>query len=214
MSTNIFSGDPSSGYNNLINKISSNNINMSDPSNTGISFPPVSFNTSAAQANAQAASTVKYQTVDNGSPSIASPSIFSYFTAKNAVTEFKADIGEIVLVFLTSSGISYYMGDEGMIACERGGIMAFGQYLGGFVADAMATVPSMANIGSLLTKFIVSTTVYIGGNEYVLTNATKLEFNQMFGESLAASVVAHYAGQATKTQINNLASNQYLSMYN
>ena len=199
MNTTDFDGDPSSGFNDdlSINKISSNNINkMSDQAST---------------VNSQ---TPSYPPQTDSSPSIASPSIFSYFTSTNAVSEFKADIGEIVVVFLTSAGISYYMGDEAMIAAERGSIMAFGQYLGGFVADATATVPSMANIGSLLIKFIVSTSVYIGGNEYVLTNATPLEFQQMFGESIVASVVAHYAGQATKMQINNLSQNQYLSMYN
>ena len=202
MNTIDFDGDPSSGFNDLtINKISSNNINkMSDQS--------------VAQAQLNASQTASYPSQTDSAPSIASKSIFSYFMKEHVVSEFKADIGEIVVVFLTTTGISYYMGDELMIACERGSIMGLGQFLGGLVGDASASIPSMANISSLLIKFIVSTSVYIGGNEYVLTNATPLEIKQMFGESLIASVAAHYLSQATKMQINNLSQNQYLSMYN
>ena len=132
-----------------------------------------------------------------------SSSIFSYFTKENAVSEFKADIGELILVFLTSAGISFYMGDKALIAIERGSIMTISQYIGGFIADATSNFTIISNIGNLMTKFIISTSIYITGNELLIH--PQIEIKQLFGESLVASIFAHYGGQMTKEQINNLS---------
>ena len=158
----------------------------------------------------------KSDTIPTFKPSsaTASSSIFSYFTKENVVSEFKADIGELIIVFLTSAGISFYMGDKALIAIERGSIMSIGQYIGGFIADATSSMAilSNSNIGNLMTKFIISTSIYIGGNELLIN--PQIEIKQLFGESLVASIFAHYGGQMTKEQINNLSQNKYLSMYN
>ena len=145
-------------------------------------------------------------------PPVQSPSIFSYFTKDNAISEFKADIGELVLVFITSSTISYFMGDTWLIAAERGSMMSIGQYIGGFISDA--AMPMMSSNAGLITKFVIASGVYIGGNEYILTNATPLEYKQMLGESVIAAIIAHYAGASTRTQLDNLSQNKFLSMYN
>ena len=156
----------------------------------------------------------KSDTIPTFKPSSAneSASIFSFFTKENAISELKADIGELIIVFLTTTGISFYMGDDLMIACERGSIMSISQYIGGFIADATSNFTIISNIGNLMTKFIISTSIYIGGNELLIN--PQIEIKQLFGESLVASIFAHYGGQMTKEQINNLSQNKYLSMYN
>ena len=146
------------------------------------------------------------------SSATASSSIFSYFTKENVVSEFKADIGELIIVFLTTTGISFYMGDKLLIAIERGSIMMISQYISGFIADVASNFTIISNIGNLMTKFIISTSIYIGGNELLIH--PQIEIKQLFGESLVASIFAHHGGQMTKEQINNLSQNKYLSMYN
>lgn len=154
------------------NNISANNINMSDPNNNDP--------TPAAPAG---------------------PSIFSYFTGANASAEFKTEWPEMVLVFLTSAGISFAMKDSPLKSIERGSVLAVGQYLGGYLADAMTNATYFVNstnsfvlkYGALMTKFGVATSVFIIGNKAII--GTNLPVAEMFGESALASVVAHYGAK-------------------
>lgn len=190
-----FCTDLPSGFNETINKIKSNTIiynSMSDPSN--IDFPSFSFN--AAHAAATASS-------NQNMPSDAS--IFSYFTPAHAISEVKTELPEMLLVFITSAGISYYMGDEIVTACERGGILAFGQYWGGYLGDAMANSKwNMTQFSGMTTKFVVVTSIFVAGNRYLLESQQPL--TNLVGESFVASLVAHFGANAVTPFTNPITS--------
>ena len=133
----------------------------------------------------------------------------SYFTVNNAEKEFKTELPEMVRVFVTSAGIAYYLCDEFATAMERASILAVGQYLGGYIADALANSnyfkysKYVMSYGPVLSKFFVATGVYIGGNKAFLDSQQPL--SDLFGESATASVVAHYGAPFLRRADNYFA---------
>jgi hypothetical protein len=144
---------------------------------------------------------------NNPAPPAASPSILSYFNVANAKTEFQNDLAEMILVFATSAGISYFQGDDILVAFERGSFLFLGQYLGNFVADAFTNAlyftssANAAQYAPLMVKFAVATGTFIAGNKHVL--GSEQPYPTLFGESAVASVVAHYGASAINPAIQN-----------
>jgi hypothetical protein len=73
-------------------------------------------------------------------PPASTPTVLSYLNIANAKSEYQNNLAKMILVFSTSALISYYQGDDILVACERGGFLFIGQYLGNFVSDAFVNV--------------------------------------------------------------------------
>jgi len=153
--------------------IVSNNINhtMSDPTNQ-------TYVSTSNQGNAPVAPAV--------------PSVLSYFNTANATKEFNAELPELILVFASSVAISRYMNDSWKTASARGGIMAVGQYVGGYVSDALASAQyfntaSMAKYSPYAVKFVLASGAFIAGCRYL---GSTQPLSNLLGESLIASIIA------------------------
>ena len=128
-------------------------------------------------------------------PVVATPTILSYFTVQNSTNELYASWPEVALVFATSVAISLYQKDEPIVACERGAILGVGQYIGGFIGDALNNASTYgtstyAQYGPVMTKFVIATGLFIAGNRELINS--QQEASTLFGESVVASVIAHY----------------------
>ena len=154
---------------------------------------------------------IYYNKMSNNSqpnpPPASTPSVLSYFNVANAKSEFQNDLAEMILVFSTSALISYYQGDDILVACERGGFLFVGQYLGNFVSDAFVNAlyftssPNVAQYAPLGVKFAVATGTFIAGNKHIL--GSEQPYSTLFGESAVASVVAHYGASLINPAIQN-----------
>ena len=215
-----FNSDPCDGINNNSNIIiSSSNIynkSMSNPSNANsVQFPTYSFTTtnianptSTANIVAPGSSNTVYSKPvgSTTSTSLSSSSVAdSFFSIANAKKEWYAALPEIVLVFGLSFGISMYMGDEAMTAVKRGSFMAVGQYTAQIAVDMMPAPVSNNQVYLYnVEKFAIATSIFIGGNKYVIGSQQPLA--NLFGESVVASIVAHYSANATRNAINSTSS--------
>jgi hypothetical protein len=182
-SSNNNQDEPQDCMNNISGNTKNNFINqpyitMSDPSNNGGNSPSTT------------------------------PSIWSYFTGANASSEFKNDLSEMILVFVTSFGISLYMNDTAKVGAERASFLFVGRYLGAFLADAMVNAgyfqssANMMQYSPLLVKFATATSVFIAGNRYALGSTQPIQ--NLFGESGIASIVAHYGAPYINTSVQNV----------
>jgi hypothetical protein len=153
---------------------------------------------------------ISYNIMSNNQPNpppASTPTVLSYFNIANAKSEFQNDLAEMILVFSTSALISYYQGDDILVACERGGFLFIGQYLGNFVSDAFVNAlyftssSNMAQYAPLAVKFGVATSVFVSGNKHIL--GSQQPYSTLFGESAVASVVAHYGASLIQPSINN-----------
>ena len=208
-----FDGDPSSGFSNsqTIN-LSSNiyNSSMSDPSNVphSVTFPSYSFNTQAAASAAQ------YPSPTPAPPTPANASIFSYATNNTVTKSVMADMGEIILVFATSAGLSYYMGDSQDMALKRGGIMAVAQFLGGAISYGTLNLGDVnLSIVGDISKFFYSSVLFMAGNKFILESEQDKQV--LLRESLLAAIVAHYGSRYVQSYVDKTESvvSQYTSMY-
>jgi len=213
-----FDGDPSSGFSNLTTiNLSSNiyNSSMSNPSNSSsVQFPTYSFPTSTASS---AASSVHYPTGTPPPPTPATTSqgsIFNYVTGNTYAKDVMADMGELIIVFVTSAGLSYYMGDEWDTALKRGSIMSGAQFIGGAVAYGTLNIGNvnLTLVGDF-TKFVFSSLLFMGGNKYILDSEQPVEI--LLRESLFSAVVAHYGARTVQNYVDKTqaVASQYTSMY-
>jgi hypothetical protein len=150
------------------------------------------------------------------------PTFFSYFSEKNLEKEFTVEVPEMILVFVTSAGISYYAGDSPTVAGERGAILAVSQYIGGAVSQALQNAgdfkskssststsksPSdLTQYGPVLSKFLVASGLFVGINKAALGSQQPIQ--NLFGESAIASVVAHYGGPYVKKLFNGSSNSK------
>ena len=213
-----FNGDPSSGfYNSQTINLSTNiyNSSMSDPTNSSsVQFPSYSFNTQSAST----ASSVQYPSATppppTPTPATTTGSIFSYVTGTNYAQDVMADAGEIIIVFVTSCGISYYMGDDMYVALKRGGIMSVAQFIGGVIAYGTMNLGNVTlTFAGDFSKFIYSSLLFMGGNKYILESEQSAPV--LVRESLIASIVSHYGARTVQSYVNSTQTmaSHYTSMY-
>lgn len=129
-------------------------------------------------------------------------------------TELKANVPELILAFLTSAGISYYMGDDPMTCSKRGGVQVLAQYIGGFLGDALQAGGYVSSSNTLIAYKVL-----IAGSSFVVLSkqfGSVLPYTELLGESVTASVVAHYGGNYIQTYWNgsNNSSNNNSSNNN
>ncbi len=116
-------------------------------------------------------------------------------------TELTANVPELILAFLTSFGIGYYMGDDPMTAAKRGGIQVLAQYIGGFLGDALQSGGYVSSSSTL-----VAYKVLIAGSSFVVISkqlGSGLPYTELIGESVIASLVGHYGGQYYQNNFGN-----------
>ena len=120
-------------------------------------------------------------------------------------TELKANVPELILAFLTSAGISYYMGDAVDICAKRGGVQVLAQYIGGFIGDALQAGGYVSSSTTL-----VAYKVLIAGSSFVVISkqfGSVLPYTELLGESVSASLIGHYGGSYLQNWWNGSSNN-------
>jgi hypothetical protein len=134
-------------------------------------------------------------------PSNKDPSILSYFTEKDLKKEINADMYELGLSYGVCVAISLYNKDQFVTALERGGFLVAGQFIGGFVGNALLNADYFAK-GSyskykqyvpVVLKIAGATGLYVAGNKQALNS--ELPTSELALEGALSSTVGHYGSQ-------------------